>query len=167
MTVISRNKFYPCEKCGRIVPVRSKGLCPSCRQKEKNYMKKKLIGASNKNPGIPGFFRLMLEKLEYSRMSYTGRPINFPTVANICHILPKRTYKSVSMDEENIIFLTNEEHTRFDELIDRLEFEKLESEYGFVWKRAVRQVLSMEAKEKIKERGKLIIEIIETYGKTN
>ena len=71
------------------------------------------------------------------------------------------------MDEENIIFLTNEEHTRFDELIDRLEFEKLESEYGFVWKRAVRQVLSMEAKEKIKERGKLIIEIIETYGKTN
>ena len=167
MTVVSRNKFYPCEKCGRIVPVRSKGLCPSCRQKEKNYMKKKLIGASNKNPGIPGFFRLMLEKLEYSRMSYTGRPINFPTVANICHILPKRTYKSVSMDEENIIFLTNEEHTRFDELIDRLEFEKLESEYGFVWKRAVRQVLSMEAKEKIKERGKLIIEIIDTYEKKN
>ena len=164
---VSRNKLYPCEKCGRMVPVRSKGLCPSCRQKEKGYMKKKPIGASNKNPGIPGFFRLMLEKLEYSRMSYTGRPINFPTAANICHILPKRTYKSVSMDEENIIFLTDEEHTRFDELIDRLEFEKLESEYGFVWKRAVRQVLSMESKEKIKERGRLIIEIIDTYGETN
>lgn len=90
----------------------------------------------------------MLEKLEDFRMSYTGRPIACPTVANVCHILPKRIYKSVAEDEENIIFLTLEEHTRFDRLLDSLEFGTIEKEFPMVWLRVLRQVASMLEKGK-------------------
>ncbi len=28
-------KLYPCKECGKLVPIRSKGLCPSCRYKQR------------------------------------------------------------------------------------------------------------------------------------
>lgn len=158
-----KKKLYKCEKCGREVPVRSKGLCPSCRAKEKGMGKRKPISASNKNPGISRFFISMIERLSETGMSYTGKPIHYPSACNVCHILPKRKYTSVAMDEDNIIFLTEDEHRRFDFLLDSLEFEKLEKEYGTVWKRAVDKILKMEHEGKVKERGNLIISLINNY----
>lgn len=90
-------KLYVCEKCGRKVMIRSHGLCQACRSKEltpkkkdritsiKNSSKKKKL----ENPDLSGFFRLMLEELSTIRMSMTGKAIHFPTVCNVCHILPK------------------------------------------------------------------------------
>lgn len=161
-------KLYPCEKCGRMVPIRSKGLCPSCRSKEKpikkSYIKNKPAGGDKKsNPGLSGFFLYMLGKLELMKTSLTGKPIPLPTVCNVCHILPKRYYKSVAMNEDNILFLTDEEHTRFDYLLDCMEFKKLETEFRFVWKVALKRIYKMLSEGVIEENGKLINNIIENY----
>ena len=63
--------------------IRSHGLCQACRSKEltpkkkdritsiKNSSKKKKL----ENPDLSGFFRLMLEELNNSRMSMTGKAI--------------------------------------------------------------------------------------------
>ena len=160
-----KRKLYKCERCGREVPVRSKGLCPACRSKETGGIKKKPMLASRKNPGLPDFFKMMIEKLSETCMSCTGKPIPNPSSLNICHILPKRKYSSVATEGENIIFLTAEEHERFDYLLDSFQFDALDSELSVAWGRAVRQVIEMEKEGKIKERGKLIISILERYEK--
>jgi hypothetical protein len=49
--------------------------------------------------------------------------------------------------------------------LDRMEFDKLETEFPFVWKYAINKVLDMESRGMIKERGRLIIEIIDRYEK--
>ena len=108
----------------------------------------------------------MLEELNTIRMSMTGKAIHFPTVCNVCHILPKRIYKSVATCRDNIVFLHESEHTVFDMYLDRMEFDKLETEFPFVWKYAVKKVLDMESRGMIKERGRLIIELIDRYEKT-
>ena len=161
--------LYSCEKCGRLVKVRSKGLCPSCRSKElreskkenkEKVLHKKKVYRKNTNPELSGFFRIMLDELSEVRMSMTGKPIHFPTVCNVCHILPKRIYKSVATERDNVIFLTDEEHNRFDRLLDEMDFDSLEKEFGAIWMYAVRKILNMNVKEK----GRLITEIKERYG---
>ena len=167
-----QKRAYVCDRCGREVRIRSKGLCPACRAKELSENKErkpflhKTISSKKKtkDPELSGFFRLMLDKLNERKMSETGRSIPFPTVCNVCHILPKRIYKSVAKERLNILFLTNEEHTRFDYLLDTLDFEGLEKEFGFVWWKAVYRINTMKKNGYIKERGRLIIEFIERYG---
>jgi hypothetical protein len=127
----------------------------------KNSSKKKKL----ESPDLSGFFRLMLEELNTIRMSMTGKAIHFPTVCNVCHILPKRIYKSVATCRDNIVFLHESEHTVLDMYLDRMEFDKLETEFPFVWKYAVKKVLDMESRGMIKERGRLIIEIIDRYDR--
>lgn len=164
MPGFSGRKTYPCKACGKLVTLRSHGLCPSCRAKVLGAKGRKPLASHKKTTGLPGFFDAMLWKLRESGMSYTGRPIAFPTVANVCHILPKRAYKSVAEDEDNIVFLTHGEHTRFDHLVDTLDFAALEKEFPFVWQRAVRQVLGMYRDGKIKETGKILMQILNTYS---
>lgn len=167
-----QKRTYVCDRCGREVRIRSKGLCPACRAKELSENKErkpflhKTISSKKKtkDPELSGFFRLMLDKLNERKMSETGRSIPFPTVCNVCHILPKRIYKSVAKERLNILFLTNEEHTRFDHLLDTLDFEGLEKEFGFVWWKAVNRINTMEKNGYIKERGRLIIEFLNRYG---
>lgn len=169
-------KSYKCERCGREVKIRSKGLCPSCRAKELSKEKKldriekrsterKVAKRKVKDPELSGFFRSMLEELSERRTSETGASIHYPTVCNVCHILPKRWYKSVAKDRENVIFLTDSEHDLFDSMLDRMDFEGLEEKFGAVWRLAVKRILSMEESGKIKERGRLIIEIASKYGR--
>lgn len=164
-------KLYACERCGRKVAIRSHGLCQLCRSKElppkktNRFTSIKVSRKKVKDPELSGFFRLMLEELEQSRMSMTGAPIHTPSVCNVCHILPKRIYKSVSKCRDNILFLQDSEHDVFDMYIDRFDFEKLEQHFPFVWKYAVSKILDMEQAGMIKERGRLIIEILDIYGR--
>lgn len=165
-------RLYECERCGRKVAIRSKGLCGICRSKELPQKKRKELHslsannkrAANKDPELSGFFRLMIEELNERRTSMTGYPIPYPTVCNICHILPKRWYKSVAKTRDNIIFLHEDEHTVFDLMIDRMEFDKLEKEFPFIWKYAVSKVLDMYERGLIKEKGRLLINIIDVYN---
>lgn len=168
---MGQKRTYKCERCGKEVAIRSKGLCPACRAKERSTGERKPFlhktissKKKTKDPELSGFFRLMLDELNEKRMSETGRSIPLPTVCNVCHILPKRIYKSVTKERLNILFLTNEEHTRFDYLLDTLDFEGLEKEFGFVWWKAVNRIKTMKKNGYIKERGRLIINFLERYG---
>ena len=168
-------KLYVCKRCGRKVMIRSHGLCQACRSKELTPKKKNRItsikNSSKKkkleNPDLSGFFRLMLEELNESKMSMTGASIHNPTVCNVCHILPKRTYVSVATERDNIIFLTLDEHTMFDSYLDCLDFEKLESVFPFIWKYAVKKVIYMYESGMVEEKGNILLSILERYSKQN
>lgn len=76
--------------------IRSHGLCQACRSKELTPKKKTELHPLKqqqeekvREPGFIRVFRLMLEELSTIRMSMTGKAIHFPTVCNVCHILPK------------------------------------------------------------------------------
>lgn len=163
-------KTYRCERCGKEVLIRSHGLCQACRSKELPKKvpskvtlskKKKVVGKSD---NLSDFFRMMLEELCSRKMSDTGKPIFLATVCNVCHILPKRWYKSVATERRNIVFLCSDEHTMFDQHIDRMEFDELEQKFPFVWKFAVKRVVDMYNEGLIKERGRLLTEILDRYS---
>lgn len=110
---------YPCKECGKMVRIRSKGLCPLCRSKSKP-----------KNKRLDVFFREQIEKLKVSPYSVEdGDTIYKPSRKNICHILPKRHFKSVESNELNIVYLTWQQHSDFDRLIDTGDFEGLQEKF--------------------------------------
>ena len=147
-------KLYPCTKCGTKVPIRSKGLCGMCRQQQrieegeltvKKYSIKPISTKRKKEKTeerecLDAFFKYQLLKLEKNPYSEeSGTLISEPTTANICHILPKRKaggFPSVKCNLTNCIFLTIQEHNRFDKLLDERDYEKLEKEFPKSWKKA-------------------------------
>ena len=74
-------------------------------------------------------------------------------VSNICHLYPKRKYKSVAEDNDNIIYLTADEHTRFDYLLDTMDFSRLLDEFINVWLLAARRMRDLAPR--VEEDGKL------------
>lgn len=143
-------KLYPCKECGRKVQIRSKGMCSTCRviqlQKERPKVYKKPIkskpsfgGGRNKEQQklLKDYFDTQLEKLRSNPYSQeSGNPIRYPSKANICHILFKRKqggFPSIAHDLDNCVFLTLEEHSRFDQLLDQAKFDVLEKEFPKVW----------------------------------
>ena len=84
----------------------------------------------------------------------SGKIITEPSRLNICHIFPKRKYKSVQYNLKNVILLTGDEHTRFDTLLDRMDFEKLEKEFKS-WNLIKKQMI--ELLPEVEERGNLYL----------
>lgn len=77
------------------------------------------------------YFEYHLERCTHSE--HSKKPILSPTKANICHILPKSTHPSLEDNLENCIYLTENEHERFDKLLFSHEFDKLEKEFEKTW----------------------------------
>lgn len=153
-------KLYPCSECGRMVPIRSKGLCPSCRNRQ-HPLKKGAPIVSRKKAKPQPLRDLFSRHVEFLNTNgglsmESGRSLLPATSCNVCHILPKRTYKSVADNDLNIIYLTLDEHQRFDGLLDCLEFDKIQMEFPRVWKIVLQRVNMMLAKNLISERGKLL-----------
>lgn len=105
------DKLYPCKKCGTQVRIRSKGLCPICRSKErspkiKSYVikqtSKNKIKRENKSQILKNFFQYHLaeiQKTPYCENCGTSLNCN---LMNIAHILPKRnTANPEVMDHYN------------------------------------------------------------------
>jgi hypothetical protein len=87
------------------------------------------------------FFDDAIEKISNHPQSINSRlPLGKVSRANICHIFPKRKYKSIECHTENYIKLTIEEHTRFDRLLDNLDFDTLEKEYHMCWKTVLKKI---------------------------
>lgn len=169
------SKLYPCKECGTKVPIRSKGLCPACRNKQKQseentfvYRKKinpisnkKRVEKSLKRKELDVFFEYHLEQLEKKPFSQlSAKYISTPTTANIAHILPKRKqggFPSISNHLENCIYLTIEEHSLYDSLMDKREFEKIKTIFGDKWSK---MALTMEKLLKTAtERNKLYFDL--------
>ena len=142
------NKLYPCKKCGTKVPIRSKGLCPKCREEERTNNGEKTMLNTTAAP-LPKVTEKTKKKnklkksirdiyFDYhlglcKKSEESGTPIYEPTRANICHILPKSTHPSVQANLDNCVYLTFSEHERFDQLLFRHEFETIQAEFPNSW----------------------------------
>lgn len=71
----------------------------------------------------------------------SGVPIPNPTRANICHLFDKARHPSVQANIYNCVYLTLDEHTRFDQLLYQHEFDKLEQEFPNAWEKAKRAMV--------------------------
>ena len=76
-----------------------------------------------------------------------------PNRSNICHIFPKSKYKSVRSLKENCVYLTLEEHTLFDNLLDRGKFDEIQEKF------------SEQFLEVLKERINKILPLVEENGR--
>lgn len=150
-------KLYPCKQCGKEVSIRSKGLCKTCRYKQRQEegtlpihnttirkkSPKSFQNKVNERGCLQGFYLIQLSRLSrFPRSEESNKIIHAPSVSNICHILPKRKtggFPSVQCNIDNVVFLTLQEHSRFDQLLDQLEFDKLEEEFPHIWEKVCKR----------------------------
>jgi len=144
-------KEKECILCKRMTFIFSKGRCKSCAASSyKSKPKKESVTRVSpstaekkeiKRQALDVFFTYHISRC--TKSEETGKFIYNPTRANICHLFPKSTHKSVMANLNNVIYLTLEEHTRFDELLFRKEFRKLEQEFPNAWKIARKRMLDI------------------------
>lgn len=154
--MIRKNK--KCIECGREdLPHFSKKRCIYCAKK--SYTNKKTSYIKEVNEELDSYFEnkiLLANKNPYSFES--GKKIYNVSRKNICHLLPKRTYKSVSTHIDNFVLLTYEEHTRFDNLLDKFRFIELADEFPRTFNKL--KIFVKENEKIILENKKLKLEII-------
>lgn len=180
---MDNNKLYPCNECGKLVKIRSKGLCPGCRYEQRKKegslivynnpikpitekTKKKRI---EERSCLSLFFQLNIEKLKKYPYSMESKERIFePSALNICHILPKRKdggFPSVQCDMRNVIYLTWQEHSNFDKYLDERDFSKLEYFFPISWKLVINILNSL--LDNCRERNKMYFDIKEYLNSNN
>lgn len=119
-----------CTECKREEYIFSKGRCKSCSLKGGKKLSKKIRTKENK-VDIDSFFVDKLIQLNKSKRSEeSGKPIPYPTRANICHIFNKRNHPSVAYHSENYVFLTVDEHSELDNrCLDVNDLQELEKRF--------------------------------------
>lgn len=87
---------------------------------------------------------------------HSGVSILFPTRANCCHLFDKARHPSVQENIINYVYLTLDEHTRFDQLLYSHQFDKLEDEFPNAWasSKGRMRLLLPEVKEETKFKSK-------------
>lgn len=128
----------------------SKGNCQFCATKlAKPSFKKATTLKPNfkpkpKNKELTTFFELKILQLYKTRRSEeSGLPIPHPTRGNICHLLDKSRHPSVASHSENYVFLTWDEHARFDQLLFAHDFKKIAKEFPNSWPTVLKRLESV------------------------
>lgn len=96
------------------------------RSRPETVLKKKALSVKRNE-----YFEYHIARCKYSEESLI--PITNPGRSNICHILPKSTHESLGEDKRNFVYLTQEEHNRFDNLLFRHAFETIGKEFPRAW----------------------------------
>jgi hypothetical protein len=144
--------MYPCQipGCDREVQIRStiktgpytgKKACPQ-HAAEYNTVKKKpkpikkitektQLKKKERSSIRDLYFHYHLQKITHSEEDYS--PIPSPTTANCCHLLPKSSHPSVQSNLDNVVYLTLDQHTKFDNLLMTANFNRLEKEFPRSW----------------------------------
>lgn len=120
-----------CTGCGREEYIFSKGRCKTCSLQSYGPIQKSLP-KKNEKSGMAEFFQGVLAS-NAPFCKETGRRLSPFSHFNCCHIFPKRIYKSVATDPDNIIILSLDMHTRLDNLLDRMEVQKLPEAFPNSW----------------------------------
>ena len=155
-----------CTSCGREdQPWFSKKRCKNCATIEdskplkrgstiKKQTEKNKANRKSQSTIRDVFFEYHIRNCRSSE--HSGTIIFFPTRANCCHLFDKARHPSVQGNLINCVYLTLDEHTRFDQLLYSNEFDKLEEEFPNAWKSASgRMVLLLpEVKEETKFKNK-------------
>lgn len=135
-----KRKLKECKSCGLDKVIWKDGKCADCCKPSfktlKNNpfpiksMKSQLKKTRRSNKGNKEFFEEAHKQFQDSPVSFeSGKNLGELGTVNMAHLMPKEFYKSVAHDIDNIILLSWDEHTRFDDLLFSLEFEKLEIEF--------------------------------------
>ena len=77
------------------------------------------------------YFNFHISRCKRSEQS--GTLIYEPNKSNICHLLDKSRHESVQANLDNYVYLTLDEHTRFDQLLYQHRFTELEDEFTNAW----------------------------------
>lgn len=104
----------------------------------KKITEKTLLKKKAKSEVLSVYFNHHISKIVRSEES--GRIIYEPNRCNVCHLLPKRNHKSVQAHLENVVYLTLDEHTKFDSLFFTCDFEKLEQSFPNAWPIVIRRL---------------------------
>lgn len=128
-----------CKTCKLPKFIWSEGSCKDCcKSGFKSLSSKSILRSFSKmkskpkakSPEVVKFYKSQVEKYQDKPTSFeSASVISYVSAVNIAHIFPKETYKSIATHPDNIILLTWQEHTRFDELLSRHDFDKLEKEF--------------------------------------
>lgn len=102
-----------CKKCGKLSKIFSQGECLNCsklryikNRKEKRKERHTFFNSRIGNSGVCVESGTVIKELKSS---------------NVCHIFPKRIYKSIETNEDNIIILTAEMHSKLDMYLDNMD----------------------------------------------
>lgn len=153
--------MYPCKECGRKVPIRSKGLCPSCRERQRradgeetmhsknhsiraisNERKKKL---KEKKSTLDPFFDYHIAQIQKNPVCQNCGDYLQGLRSEVAHVLPKRSTMNpeVMNHLDNALYLCcqfsdNNCHKKFDDT------QASENVYSMtVWEKAVNQYLKL------------------------
>lgn len=142
-------KNKKCVVCGRDdQPWFSKKRCKSCSQKSYGKISSKpttikpITAKTQKKKKAQSelrnvYFEYHIDRCHHSEES--GKPIGEATRANIAHLFDKGRHKSVQANLDNFIYLTLDEHNRFDELLFKHFFTSIEKEFPRSWEIACRR----------------------------
>ena len=83
----------------------------------------------------------------------TGHRILNLSSTSIAHLYPKRKYKSVAVDFDNVICLSWEMHTLLDGYLDTMQIDKIKEKMPNTWKIIIEKVTIL--KDRVLEIGKL------------
>lgn len=106
------------------------------RPKKLYYLKKTTPKTAQKqkerSEKLKVYYDYHIERCNYSEEN--KQPILNPTRGNICHLIAKSNHKSLEDNLINFIYLTLQQHSEFDNLLERHKFEELEVQFFNAWK---------------------------------
>lgn len=136
-------KSKKCIVDGCINPNFSKGFCKYHRKNKKvkySRPQTKLIRKDIKSLR-DAYFEFHIKKCFRSEESNTA--ISVPSRFNICHIFPKETHPSVGADIRNCIYYTAKEHSEFDRMLFKFDFDGLESNFPNSWSTVIGRITNL------------------------
>jgi hypothetical protein len=172
-----KNKLYPCKECGTKVKIRSKGLCPYCRSRQKGtlvsryYLSQQTAKTKEKRRNRAQLLKVFFEKHLQTIQSHPNCEncgVRMAcNIANIAHILPKRsTANPEVMDEPlNAMYLcasVNGEpgcHDRYDRIQGSAQVYLMPC-----WKKSVERYLTF--REKVVKYNKFV-KVFEDFIKSD
>lgn len=144
-------KLYPCKTCGRMVKIRSKGLCPACRSNELPPKQSKPIKVKIKPTGELELFESIWTTRE--RICFvTWVPIAKFDISCFAHVLRKSQngWPLFKLNPKNIILVTPEVHYLLD-FGTEAQREKFGYAEGWAKLYALREELKEEYTELLKQ----------------
>lgn len=160
MSIVQKDKI--CKSCGELKKIFSRGRCKFCATKEDSKpLRKASPKAAEKRKeerkDFPKFFQDAIEKLKLNPVCQeTGAYIYNPSSVHCAHIFPKRKYKSIACNIDNIIFLTWDKHTELDSYLDCMDMDRVRERFPKVFNIMRDRFLTLEPL--IEEQGKLLEE---------
>lgn len=156
MTIIQ--KLKPCKGCLKLSKIFSKGCCLACSKKTFKAIKHTSERGIEKRKAVrseyPEFFIEAIRRFNlHPYCVETGERIWNISSTSVAHIFPKRKYKSIATDFDNIICLSWEMHTLLDRYLDTMQLNKIEEEMPNTWK-VIKEKVGL-LKDRVLETGKL------------